>query len=59
MRRIFDVPLSIFALVLVASVAVQVIQSVDNVVIQNLAAFVVGITLALTYAVGRREGGCL
>lgn len=56
-RRIFDAPLSFFALVLVASAAVQVIQSVDGVAIQNLAALVVGIALALAYIVGHREGG--
>lgn len=56
MRRIFDAPLRFYALVLLASAAVQVIQSVDDTAIQNLAALVVGIALALVYSVGRREG---
>lgn len=57
MRRIFDAPLRFYALVLLASAAVQVIQSVDDTAIQNLAALVVGIAFALVYGVGRREGG--
>ena len=56
MRRIFDAPLRFYALVLLAAAAVQVIQSVNDTAIQNLAALVVGIALALVYSVGRREG---
>ena len=56
MRRIFDAPLRFYALVLLAGAAVQVIQSVDDTAVQNLAALVVGIALALVYSVGLREG---
>jgi len=56
MIRIFDAPLRFYALVLLAGAAVQVIQSVDDTAIQNLAGLVVGIAFALVYSVGRREG---
>lgn len=56
MSRIFDAPLRFYALALLAGAAVQVIQSVDDTAIQNLAGLVVGIAFALVYSVGRREG---